>query len=113
MASIGVYGISANMVSQKTREIGVRMAMGASPKKIRSWVLVNALKPVIIGAVVGVLLAFLFVEVISSYLYEIWRLDPIVYLFVPAILVMVAMVATWWPAKQATSVNPQHALKHE
>lgn len=113
MASIGVYGISANMVSQKTREIGVRMALGASPKKIRSWVLINAMKPVVLGALLGILLAFLFVEVISSYLYEIWRLDPIVYLFVPIILIIVAMIATWLPAKQATSVNPQNALKHE
>lgn len=113
MACIGVYGISANMVSQKTREIGVRMAMGASPKRIRAWVLKDALKPVFIGAGGGIVLALMMVEVIASYLYGIWRLDPIVYLAVPAILVCVAVFATWWPAKQATSVNPQYALKHE
>lgn len=113
MACIGVYGVSANMVGQKTREIGVRMALGASPKRIRSWVLKDALKPVFLGAISGIILALLMVEVIASYLYGIWRLDPIVYLMVPAILVCVAVLATWWPARQATSVNPQYALKHE
>lgn len=113
LASIGVYGISDNLVSQRTNEIGVRMALGARPNVILKWVLLSSLKPVFYGAVAGILLALVMVQVLTNLLYEVSSLDPITYLIVPIILVLVGVTATWLPARRATRIHPQQALHYE
>lgn len=113
LASIGVYGISDNLVSQRTNEIGVRMALGARPASILKWVLISCLKPVVFGALGGILLALVLVQVLTNMLFEVSSLDPVTYLFVPCILILVGVVATWLPAKRATRIHPQQALHYE
>lgn len=113
LASIGVYGISDNLVSQKTNEIGVRMALGARPAVILKWVLISCLKPVLYGALAGILLSVVLVQVLTSLLYEVSSLDPVTYVFVPCILMFVGVLATWLPAKRATRIHPQQALHYE
>ena len=113
LASIGVYGISDNMVSQRTSEIGIRMAIGARPGLIRHWIVWDAAKPVIMGAVVGVLLAFIFGQFLASVLYGVNVFDPVTFAAVPLILVIVGIVATWLPANRATKIHPQQALHYE
>ncbi|TQV71076.1 ABC transporter permease [Aliikangiella marina] len=113
LASIGVYGISDNMVSQRTSEIGIRMAIGARPALIRRWIVWNASKPVIIGAVVGVLMAFIFGQFLASVLYGVKIFDPITFAAVPLVLVFVGIIATWLPARRATRIHPQQALHYE
>lgn len=113
LASIGVYGISDNQVSQRINEIGVRMALGAQPQAIRSWVLLYSIKPVIYGALVGIVLALALVQVLNNMLYEVSSLDPVTYIVVPCILVLVGLIATWLPARRATQIHPQQALHYE
>jgi putative ABC transport system permease protein len=113
LASIGVYGISDNLVSQRTNEIGIRMALGAQPKFILHWVLLKSLKPVFYGLVAGVVLAVVLVRVLTAILYEVSSLDPITYLSVPVILALVGVIATWLPASRATRIHPQEALHYE
>ena len=113
LASIGVYGISDNMVSQRTNEIGIRMAVGARPKVIKHWIIRDASRPVLIGAIVGLLLAFILSQFIASILYGVNALDPFTFISVPAILMLVGIIATWVPARRATRVHPQQALHYE
>jgi predicted permease len=113
LASIGVYGISDNQVSQRINEIGVRMALGAQPKEIRSWVLVYSIKPVVYGVLIGIAVALAMVRVLNSMLYEVSSVDPITYIVVPIILILVGLLATWLPANRATRIHPQQALHYE
>lgn len=113
LASIGVYGISDNMVTQRTNEIGIRMAIGARPRVIRRWIVLDAAKPVITGAVVGVVLAFVCAQFLASVLFGVTVFDPITFMAVPLVLMMVGLVATWLPALRATRIHPQQALYYE
>ena len=113
LASIGVYGISDNLVSQRTNEIGIRMALGAQPRIILHWVLLKSLKPVFYGVIAGVLLAVVLVQVLTAVLFEVSSLDPVTYVLVPCVLAFVGVVATWLPASRATRIHPQEALHYE
>lgn len=113
LASIGVYGISDNMVSQRINEIGIRMAVGARPSRIRRWIVWDTSKPVIIGAIIGVVLAFICGQFLASVLYGVKVFDPVTFAMVPLVLVLVGVTATWLPARRATKIHPQHALHYE
>jgi hypothetical protein len=113
LASIGVYGISDNMVTQRTNEIGIRMAIGARPGVIRRWILLDAAKPVLSGAIIGVVLAFVCAQFLASVLFGVNVFDPITFLSVPFVLMLVGLVATWLPARRATRIHPQQALYYE
>lgn len=113
LASIGVYGISDNMVSQRTNEIGIRMAIGARPNVIKRWIIRDTARPVLVGAIVGMILAFIFSQFIASVLYGVNTLDPITFSAVPIVLFLVGLFATWIPARRATRVHPQQALQYE
>lgn len=113
LASIGVYGISDNMVTQRTNEIGIRMAIGARPSVIRRWIIIDTSRPVLIGAVVGVILAILSGNLIASLLYGVNLADPITFVLVPFILFAVGVIATWLPARRATRIHPQQALHYD
>lgn len=113
LASIGVYGISDNMVSQRINEIGIRMAVGAPPQQIRRWVVWDTSKPVIVGAVIGILSAFIFAQFLASVLYGVNIFDPVTFAIVPLILILVGILATWIPARRATQIHPQDALHYE
>ncbi|TQV88558.1 ABC transporter permease [Aliikangiella coralliicola] len=113
LASIGVYGISDNMVNQRTNEIGIRMALGARPKTILRWILWESSRPVIAGAVLGLILVGFLGTIMSKILYGVSVWEPTIYLSVPATLVLVGIIAAWTPAKKATKIHPQEALHCE
>ncbi|GEA09780.1 ABC transporter permease [Alteromonas sp. KUL49] len=113
LASIGVYGISDNMVTQRTNEIGIRMAIGARPNAIRRWIVIDTSKPVIIGALFGVVIAFISAQFLASVLFGVNALDPMTFASVPVVLMVVGIVATWLPARRATRIHPQQALHYE
>lgn len=113
LASIGVYGISDNMVSQRTNEIGIRMAIGARPGVIRRWIIRDTARPVIFGALIGSILAFILAQLLASLLYGVNAFDPVTFIAVPVTLLLVGVIATWIPAKRATKVHPQQALHYE
>ena len=113
LASIGVYGVSDNMVSQRTNEIGIRMALGARPGLIRRWIMQDTAKPVFIGAGLGLGLALIASQLIASVLYGVQTTDPLTFVSVPLVLLLVGILATWVPARRATRIHPQQALHYE
>jgi putative ABC transport system permease protein len=113
LAASGIYGVIAYFVSQRTQEIGVRMALGATPASVVRLILGQALGPVAIGAVVGVAAALGANRVLTSQLFGVSRTDPLTIAAVVATLVVVAIVASAVPARRAASVDPTRALQSE
>jgi len=111
LASVGIYGLLAHMVGQRTHEIGVRMALGAMPSTIGKMIVSRGAGLAGIGLGIGLLLSGIMAPLISSLLYGIRPLDPEVFLAVPLILVVVALLASYIPARRAARVNPIVALR--
>jgi ABC-type antimicrobial peptide transport system permease subunit len=113
LASIGMYGIMAYSVSRRTNEIGIRMALGAQPRLVLGMVLGEASRLVAIGIVVGVCAALAMGRVIASMLYGLNSWDPVTLMSSAALLIGVAIAASWIPARRAAGVDPMRALRHE
>ena len=113
LAAIGIYGLSAYSVQQRTSEIGIRMALGATASDVRWMVLMQGMRLVWIGAAIGLMGAFGLSRVIGSFLFGVKALDPTVYATVPVLLSAVALFAVWFPARRATRIAPSEALRHE
>jgi predicted permease len=113
LAAIGVYGITSHAVAQRTHEIGVRLALGAQLGDVLKLVLSHGLKLTIIGAVLGVLGALLATRAITSVLYGVSATDPLTFGFVSLLLIGVALIASYVPARRATKVEPLIALRNE
>ena len=111
LASVGVYGLLAYMVGQRTHEIGVRMALGATPSTIGKMIVGRGADLAGIGVVVGLLLSAIMAPLLSSLLYGVRPLDPEVFIAVPLILMAVVLLATYLPAQRAARVNPIVALR--
>ena len=113
LAAIGIYGLMAYSVQQRTQEIGIRMAMGADRKRITRMVVWQGMRLTLIGVVVGVGAAFGLTHLIASLLYGVKNWDPLVFVSVPLLLSAVALVAVWLPALRASKLNPMEALRTE
>jgi predicted permease len=113
LACIGVYGVMAYSVSQRTHEIGIRMALGAEPGRVRRMVLREATWVVALGILAGVCGALALGRVIASLLYGIKAWDPTTFAGSAAMLMVVALGASWIPAWRAARVDPMRALRHE
>jgi predicted permease len=110
---VGIYGVISYIVSQRTREIGVRMALGASAPSVRGMVVRQGLVLAGFGVAVGLAGAALLSTLMSSLLFGIRATDPVTYASVAAALVVVAAGASWLPARRAASVDPSRALRSE
>jgi putative ABC transport system permease protein len=113
LASIGIYGLMAYSVQQRTQEMGIRMALGADRKKIRNLVVWQGMQLAIAGVIVGVCAAFGLTRLIASFLFGVKSWDPIVFVTVPVILSAVALLAVWLPATRASRLDPMEALRVE
>jgi predicted permease len=113
LASIGVYGVVSYGVSQRIREIGIRMTLGADGKDVMRLLLRQAMRPVLIGALVGVAGCAAVSQILSKVLYGIGSHDPIAFVGVPAFLLGIALMASYIPARRATRVDPVVALRYE
>jgi putative ABC transport system permease protein len=113
LAAIGIYGLMAYSVQQRTQEIGIRMALGAARGQIRSLVVWQGMKLAIAGVVIGVAAAFGLTRLIATFLYGVKPWDPVVFVTVPVILSLVALLAVWMPATRASRLEPQQALRIE
>ena len=111
LAVVGLYGVKSYLVSQRTREIGIRMALGARSSDVLGMVLREGASLAVVGVTIGMLLAALLGRVLSGVLYDVQPLDPVVFVSAPIALVIAALVATWFPARRATRVTPLTALK--
>jgi ABC-type antimicrobial peptide transport system permease subunit len=110
---IGIYGVISYTVSQRTREIGIRLALGAQQRAIRMMFVRHAVVLAGIGAVVGWFAAAGLVRLMKSLLFGISPIDPVTFAVVPAVLIVVAMLASYFPARRAASVDPVEALRAE
>ena len=113
LASVGIYGVVAYSVAQRTREIGIRMALGAAASDAVLLVMRQGLAPVLVGTALGLAGALAVSRLIRSLLYGGSALDPVTFAAVPLVLVGVAMLATWIPARRAAAVDPVLALRQE
>jgi predicted permease len=111
LATIGLYGVTAFLVSQRTRELGIRMALGANRKHIISDVLGGGLKLTAVGVAVGAGASVLTARLFRSLMYGVSAIDPVVYIATIALLVVVAVVACLVPARKATRVDPMQAFR--
>jgi predicted permease len=113
LASIGVYGVVSYGVSQRIREIGIRMTLGADGKDVMKLLLRQAMRPVMLGAVVGVAGCAAVSQILSKVLYGIGSHDPIAFVGVPLFLLGIALLASYIPVRRATRVEPVVALRYE
>ena len=113
LAGVGLYGVVSYSVGQRTREIGVRMALGATASSVVSLVLRNGLKSAAIGLALGLLAAVGLTRFLRGLLYGVSTFDPVSFAAVAAVLTGVGILACWWPASRAAKVDPVVALRNE
>ena len=113
LAAIGIYGVISYAVSQRTREIGVRMALGATPSGMLALILRESLQLILFGIAIGVAAALGLTRMLASMLYAVSSTDPLIFLSVTALLVVIALAACLIPARRAMRIDPMVALRHE
>jgi putative ABC transport system permease protein len=113
LAAIGLYGIMSYLVNQRTREIGIRMALGAQQANVLSLIMTQGTRLTLIGVVLGVAVAFALAHSMSALLYGVDPHDPLTFASVAALLSLVALAAYYIPARRATKVDPLRALRYE
>jgi len=113
LAVVGLYGVKAYSVARRTREIGIRMALGAQPAAVLRLIMREGSIMLFTGVAIGLLLAAATGKILSGILYEVSPLDPIAFTAAPLLLAAAALVATWLPARRAARLNPVEALRYE
>jgi putative ABC transport system permease protein len=113
LAAIGIYGLMAYSVQQRTQEIGIRLALGAEARHVKNMVVFQGMALTMVGVVVGLASAFGLARVLQSLLFGVQARDPIVFVAVPLVLSAVALLAVWIPARRASRVDPLVALRYE
>ena len=111
LAAVGIYGVLAYLVSQRTQEFGIRVAIGASRSQVLTMVLRQGMTLAGLGIAIGLVSAFGLTQLMQSLLYQVTSSDPITYLVVPVALLVVTLVASYVPALRATRVSPTMALR--
>jgi predicted permease len=113
LAVVGLYGVKAYSVARRTREIGIRMALGAQPGMVLRMIMREGSIMLLSGVAIGLLLAVATAKILSGILYQVGALDPIAFTVAPLLLAAAALIATWLPARRATHVDPIQALRTE
>jgi predicted permease len=113
LAAIGIYGLMAYSVAQRTREIGIRMALGAEAAGVRRMVIFQGMRLALIGVAVGLAAAFGVTRLMASFLFGVEARDPAVFVGMPILLAIVSSLAVWLPARRASTVDPLVALRYE
>ena len=113
LAVVGVYGVKAYSVARRTREIGIRMALGAQRETVQWMILREGAVMLASGIFIGLLLAVATGKLLSGVLYDVGALDPLAFTVAPIVLAAAALLATWLPARRATRISPMAALRTE
>jgi putative ABC transport system permease protein len=111
MAAVGLYGLLSYSVGRRTREIGVRIALGAGMWRVRSMAVVEGLVPVAVGIAIGLVAATWLSRLVASHLFQVKPHDPVVLGAIVMLFVLVCAVAAFVPARRATRVDPAEALR--
>jgi predicted permease len=113
LAAIGVFGVAAYSTSQRTKEIGIRLALGSSPGAVVRLILAQGIRRVFIGCVIGLLGASVLTQGLRSFLFEVSPTDPVTMALACLLVVTTGLVASWLPARKASKVDPLITLRHE
>jgi predicted permease len=113
LAAIGIYGLMAYSVEQRTQEIGIRLALGAQSTQVKNMVVLQGMRLAIVGLGAGVAASLGLTRLIATFLFGVGKWDPLVFFAVPVLLGAVALVAVWLPARRASRVDPLVALRYE
>ena len=113
LALIGVYGVMSYLVAQRTREIGIRVAFGASRNNVLSTVLKQGMLPVALGLILGLAGSAVLSRMLAGLLYGVSPRDPVIYFAIPIFMIIVALLANYIPARRALNVDPVTALRYE
>jgi putative ABC transport system permease protein len=113
LAAIGIYGLMAYSVQQRTQELGIRMALGAAPGRLRNAIVIEGMRLALAGAIAGEAAAFGLTRFLANFLFGVKAWDPLIFAAVPVLLSAVALLAVWIPALRATRIDPVAALRSE
>jgi ABC-type antimicrobial peptide transport system permease subunit len=113
LAAVGLSGVLAYAVAQRTKEIGVRMALGADRVDVLKMIIGEGMALTLAGVVVGLSLALALTRMLASYLYGVSAADPLTYLATTLLLIVAALLACYFPARRAAGVDPMTALRHD
>src|SRR5215468_3084427 len=113
LAAVGIYGVLSYAVTERTREMGVRLALGARPRDLLKLVVGQGMMLTLIGLVIGVGASFALTRLIAKLLFGVSATDPLTFIVIPLLLAAVAMLACWMPARRATRIDPLAALRYE
>jgi ABC-type antimicrobial peptide transport system permease subunit len=113
LAAVGLYSVIASVVAHRTREFGIRLALGETPAGLRRWVVARGMRLVVFGAAAGAGTALLASQAIQSLLYEVSPRDPVIFLAVGLLLLVVGAAACYVPARRASGADPLRALGAE
>ncbi|MGH9349427.1 MAG: ABC transporter permease [Vicinamibacterales bacterium] len=113
LAAIGIYGLMAYSVQQRTQEIGIRLALGADARRVRNMIVLQGMAVAAIGVAVGLVSSFGLSRTVAGFLYGVTARDPFVFLAAPSLLALVALAGVWLPARRAARVDPVVALRTE
>ena len=111
LAVIGIYGLMAYSVGQRTQEIGIRLALGAQSRDVRNMIVLEGMRLALIGVAIGIAAAFGMTRLLASFLFGVNARDPLVFTTVPILLSAAALLAAWFPARRAAATDPAQALR--